>query len=548
MAWLSSHDGCSASETAAWPRENAAASLCFGQPAMEENGLESPPSRPPCQRPQKDGDRVKDKSQAPSSSAGKPKKSSEGSENELDQATLGSGISAQGAVDSQEAGPAAAKPKPEAFVLDLDDASAEAESAPLNPEEAARTFATAREMLDSPSLRQARATLDAIKNPPWKDSVSALSLIKDPSWKQAMASVESMNSSSLQQARAAVESLNNSSLKQAMASIQSMNSSSLQQARAAVESMNNSSLQQARAAVESMNSSSLQQAVAAVKTMNIPSLKLAMAAVDSINSSSLRQAVAAIESIKNPPWKQAMATVNAMDNASWRATAAALNSLNNSSLRSARAALDSLNLASWRSNFAGLDSLTNRSALRMAAAAVTSWGELNSPLLSYLASDEAPDLALLLREAAFDAPLDLIESGEFEKFEATAVDGQIVERLDRGDAVEQLPAVSRARLIACLVFLIAMASAIVDVIGVWQAYDFVQEKLSGAESSTEITETLATIPMDKLSLLDGHRVLTGDKVNLRTEPSEQSEIKALPQKGALLEVLEDGEVWIRVSV
>nr|WP_277818065.1 SH3 domain-containing protein [Pseudomonas putida] len=87
-----------------------------------------------------------------------------------------------------------------------------------------------------------------------------------------------------------------------------------------------------------------------------------------------------------------------------------------------------------------------------------------------------------------------------------------------------------------------------DVIGVWQAYDFVQEKLFGAESSTEITETLAAIPVDKLSLLEGHRVLTGDKVNLRTEPSEQSEIKALPQKGALLEVLEEGEVWIRVSV
>lgn len=461
---------------------------------------------------------MKDKSQAPSSSAGKPKNSSEGSENELNQATLGSGISAHEAVDSQEAGPAAAKPQTDAFVLDLDDATDEAKPAALNPEDAARTFATAREMLDSPSLRQARATLDAIKNPPWKDSVSALSLMKDPSWKQAMAS------------------------------IQSMNSSSLLQARAAVESFNNSSLQQARAAVESMNSSSLQQAMAAVKSMNIPSMKLAMATVDSFNSSSLRQAVAAIESIKNPPWKQAMAAVNAMDTASWRATAAALTSLNNSSLRSARAALDSLNLASWRSAFAGLDSLTNRSALRMAAAAVTSWGELNSPLLSYLASDEAPDLALLLREAAFNDPLDLIESGELEEFEATAVDSHIVERLDRGDAVEQLPAVSRARLIACLVFLIGMASAIVDVIGVWQAYDFVQEKLFGAESSTEITETLAAIPVDKLSLLEGHRVLTGDKVNLRTEPSEQSEIKALPQKGALLEVLEEGEVWIRVSV
>lgn len=491
---------------------------------------------------------MKDKSQAPSSSAGKPKKSSEGSENELDQATLGSGITAHEAVDSQGAEPVVAKPKPEAFVLDLDNATGEAEPAPQNPKEAARTLAKARDILDSPSLKQARATLDAIKNPPWKKTISALNLMKDSSWAQALASVQSMNTSSLQQARAVIESMNNSPLRQTLAAADSMNSSSLQQARAAVESFNSSSLRPTLAAVESMNSSSLQQAMAAVKSMNIPSMKLAMATVDSINSSSLRQAVAAIESIKNPPWKQAMAAVNAMDNASWRATAAALNSLNNSSLQSARAALDSLNLASWKSAFAGLDSLTNRSALRMAAAAVTSWGELNSPLLSYLASDEAPDLALLLREAAFDDPLDLIESGEFEEFEATAVDGQIVERLDRGDAVEQLPAVSRARLIACLVFLIGMASAIVDVIGVWQAYDFVQEKLFGAESSTEITGTLATIPVDKLSLLEGHRVLTGDKVNLRTEPSEQSEIKALPQKGALLQVLEDGEVWIRVSV
>lgn len=491
---------------------------------------------------------MKDKSQAPSSSAGKPKKSSESSENELDQAILGSGIAAHEAVDSQGAGAAAAKPKPEAFVLDLDNATGEAEPAPQSPKEAARTLAHARDILDSPTLKQARATLDAIGNAPWRKTISALNLMKDPSWKQALASVQSMNTSSLQQARAVVESMNNSPLRQTLAAAESMNSSSLLQARAAVESLNSSSLRPTLAAVESMNSSSLQQAMAAVKSMNIPSMKLAMATVDSFNSSSLRQAVAAIESIKNPPWKQAMAAVDAMDNASWRATAAALNSLNNSSLRSARAALDSLNLASWRSAFARLDSLTNRSALRMAAAAVTSWGQLNSPLLSYLASDEAPDLALLLREAAFDAPLDLIESGELEEFEATAVDGQIVERLDRGDTVEHLPAVSRARLIACIVFLISMASAIVNIIDLWQAYDFVQEKLSGVKSSTEITETLATIPVDKLSLLEGHRVLTGDKVNLRTEPSEQSEIKALPQKGALLEVLEDGEVWIRVSV
>ncbi|EKT4451384.1 hypothetical protein QEL87_002693 [Pseudomonas putida] len=491
---------------------------------------------------------MKDNSQAPSSSAGKPKNSSEGSVNELDKATLGSGIATHEAVDGQGAEPAAAKPKPGAFVLDLDNVTGEAEPAPQGQKEAARTLAIARDILDSPTLKQARATLDAMKNPPWKETISALPLMKVPSWKHTMASVQAMDSASLRQARAAVESMNNSPLRLSLAAVESMNSSSLQQARAAVEAFNSSSLKPTLAAVEPMNSSSLQQAMAAVKSMNLPSIKLAMAAVDSINSSSLKQAVAAIESIKNPPWKQTMAAVNAMDNASWRATAAALNALNNSSLRSARAALDSLNLAYWRSAFAGLDSLSNSSALRIAAATVTSWGELKSPLLGYLASEGAPDLALLLREAVFDDPLNLIESGGFEELEAAAVDGQIVERLESGDGVEQLSAAYRARLIAYLVVLINVTSALVDVIGVWQAYDFVQEKLFGAKAPTEVTETLAKIPADKLSLLKGLRVLNGDKVNLRTEPSDQSEIKALPQKGALLEVLEDGEVWIRVSV
>lgn len=492
---------------------------------------------------------MKDKRQAPSNTAEEQNPNSIVLGNDLDRSALGA-IPSDGTVAAanQAAEARRMETEPAALVIDLDDSADQPAPGSLDLNEAAQALARARDILDSNTLRQARATLDTIQNPPWKETIAALAVMKDPSWKHAMASIQEMDSASLRQARAAVESMNNSPLRLSLAAVESMNSSSLQQARAAVEAFNSSSLRPTLAAVESMNSSSLQQAMAAVKSMNIPSIKLAMAAVDSINSSSLREAVAVIESIKNPPWKQTMAAVNAMDNASWKATAAALDALNSSSLRSARAALDSLNLASWRSAFAGLDSLTNSSALRIAAAAVTSWGELKSPLLSYLASDGAPDLSLLLREAVFDDALDLIESGEFEELEAAAVDGQIVERLESGDGVEQLSAASRARVIAYLVVLISVASALVDVIGVWQAYDFVQEKLFGAKTPTEVTETLAKIPADKLSLLKGLRVLNGDKVNLRTEPSDQSEIKALPQKGALLEVLEDGEVWIRVSV
>lgn len=397
--------------------------------------------------------------------------------------------------------------------------------------------------LDPPSittLEQAKAslnamdTLNSISNKPWLKTMALIDSINNPPWKKAMAIIQAIENPPWKQAMAAFETMENPPWRQALAAVDSIENQPWRQAIAAIDSIENPTWKQALAAVESINNPSWKQTMAVIESVENPPWKQALAAVDSINNPSWIKAMEAIESAQNPPWKQAIET--------------ALQSVNNPGLRAARAALDSLKVSSWRNALAELDAITSSSALRMAAVAIESWGDLHSPLLGYLASDEARDLTAILGEVALQNPESFLSSDTIEHSDLPALERQIVGLLDSGDAIEQLPATARSHLLQYAIYLCHFAKVIMYLIAVWQAVDFVQGKLSSAKSSADVKGSIAQIPQEQASLLSGHRVLIRDKVNLRTQPSEKSEIKALPKIGAVLEVLEDGEVWIRVSI
>lgn len=388
--------------------------------------------------------------------------------------------------------------------------------------EPARASITAMDSLNSISNQpwmKTMALIESINNPPWKKDMAMIGSIENPPWKKAMAAIEAMENPPWRNALAAADSINNPSWRQAIA---------------AIESIENPPWKQALAAVDTMNNPAWKKAMAIIESIENPPWKQALAANDSINNPPWIKAMAAIESAKNPPWKQAME--------------AALQSIDNPGLKAARAALESLKVSSWKNAFTELDSITSSAALRMAAVAIESWGDLHSPLIGYLATDEAPDISSILGEVALQYPESFFSSNTVEHSDVPAMERQIVDLLDCGDAIEQLPEIARAHLLQYMAYLYHFMKVIMYLTTVWQAVVFVQGQLSDAKSPAEVKESIAQTPQEQASLLSGHRVLIGDKVNLRTSPSEKSEIKALPKMGAVLEVLEDGEVWIRVSV
>ncbi|MNR45849.1 hypothetical protein D3C85_1647430 [compost metagenome] len=82
----------------------------------------------------------------------------------------------------------------------------------------------------------------------------------------------------------------------------------------------------------------------------------------------------------------------------------------------------------------------------------------------------------------------------------------------------------------------------------WQAADFVNDKLSGVKKPTEIRQILEQLPHEQLGLLTGYRILIRDGVILRSSASKQSDVLGRPQIGTLVEVLEEGDAWIKVSI
>ncbi|MNO35744.1 hypothetical protein D3C76_257990 [compost metagenome] len=423
----------------------------------------------------------------------------------------------------------------------LPEQAGEREAPSIGVDSTARTGADlSLDPLGITTLEQAKAsltamdTLNSISNKPWLKTMALIDSINNPPWKKAMAMIEAIENPPWKQAMAAMQAIENPSWRNALAAADSINNPSWKKAMAAIESIENPRWKQALTAANSLNNPAWKKAMEVIESAENPRWKQSLAAADSINNPSWIKAMAAIESAQPPRWKQAMDV--------------ALQSINNPGLQTARAALESLKVSSWRNAFTELNSITSSSALRMAAVAIGSWGDLDSPLLGYLASDEAHDISAILAEVALQNPESLFSSDTAEHEDVPAMERQIFEKIDSGDAVGQLPAPARAHLLQYMMYLYHFMNVIMYLMNVWQAVAFAQGELSDAKSPAEVKACIAQIPQDQASLLSGHRVLIGDKVKLRTQPSEKSEIKALPKIGAILEVLEDGEVWIRVSV
>ena len=280
------------------------------------------------------------------------------------------------------------------------------------------------------------------------------------------------------------------------------------------------------------------QAAATLKAMNNnSSLKAAAAAVEAMNNNSgLKATAAAIEAMSN--------------NSGLKAAAAAVEAMNNNSgLKAAAAAIEAMNKSSGlRAAAAAIEAMNKSSGLRAAAAALKAWGDQESPLLAYLATNVSPDISGLV-EAAGAAQTRALAFGEAAVIRVMpALEGEIVELLRNGNAVEQLPKPAIAHLLEYVWYLYHAAQFFVLVVAMWQAVDFLKEKLSIVHKPTEIHQVLEQLPQEKLDLLTGYRVLIRNKVVLRSFATTQSEVLARPQIGTLVEVLEEGEAWIKVSV
>jgi hypothetical protein len=182
------------------------------------------------------------------------------------------------------------------------------------------------------------------------------------------------------------------------------------------------------------------------------------------------------------------------------------------------------------------------------ASALTSYQELvnSSALARFIISESGSRALQSLRD------IDPFDGSEF----AEAVDVQtpalseeeIVGFLSDGGEPSSLPNQAYSYLRVCLTYLHRMAKVILTVVAIWQAYDFLEEKLQGASSATEVREVIRELPSEQRNLLYSYRVVIRDRVILRDGPGTHYADVGRLQLGTPLEVLEVQERWVKVSV
>lgn len=171
----------------------------------------------------------------------------------------------------------------------------------------------------------------------------------------------------------------------------------------------------------------------------------------------------------------------------------------------------------------------------------------SSPLLHYLTSDRAPDFSEIIKaerrkyvsvKAAGDGRLIKVDS---------ALEGEIVSLLSSG-GTEALPKAALSYLREYFRYLVRTMEFLVLIVAVAQAYEYLEGKLDGVRNPEEVRTVISALPDDQRVLLSSYRVLTRDRVILRSSPDKHSDDLGRLQIGTPVEVLDETDAWVKVAV
>ncbi len=175
-------------------------------------------------------------------------------------------------------------------------------------------------------------------------------------------------------------------------------------------------------------------------------------------------------------------------------------------------------------------------------------GIQGSPLLSYLSSDDAPDLfELITAEGA--AAVSVKVTGDIRVAKADSeMEGEIVSVLAKGGDTSALPKPALAYLREYYLLLFHIMELFVLLVAVPQALEYLNGKLVGADQPETVRQVISDLPEHQRELLSGYRILTRDRVILRSAPDKQSDDLGRLPLGTPVEVLDTSGAWIKVEV
>jgi hypothetical protein len=185
---------------------------------------------------------------------------------------------------------------------------------------------------------------------------------------------------------------------------------------------------------------------------------------------------------------------------------------------------------------------------KLASAAVKAWNDRESPLLTYLSSNDAVDLSVFAHTAQAEQTGTIANEDLTPLLVNPELETEIVSQLKSGCTAQELPASAKSHLMLYLSYLYKLIMFILVLVEIWQAIDFLNAKLAAVEKPADVKEVIAKLPLEQKRLLAGHRVVNAHRVILRARSLSGSDALARLGLGNVLEVLEDSEAWVKVSV
>ncbi|MFK3906671.1 SH3 domain-containing protein [Pseudomonas monteilii] len=302
-------------------------------------------------------------------------------------------------------------------------------------------------------------------------------------------------------------------------------------------------------ALKGLDSPALRAAAKMAKLLDNPALKAAAGMAKMWDNPALRSAMQMARLVDNPALKSAREMAKLVDNPALKSALEMVKLTDNPALRAA----------------AGMVKLSENSALQAAAEMSKIWKsslllELSPQVLKAFEGLPSSTLSNSLYSGLVSSPSKIVKGEGVSRIDISAtgdvrvmktdpdLEVQIVDAIVNGRGIESLPKSAGEYLREYLIFLMFLLEAFVLLVDVPQSVEYLASKLDGVKEAKEIRQVVSEIPDEHRARLSNYRVLTRDRVMLRSGPDKLSADLGRLQIGTPMEVLAESGGWVNVYV
>ncbi|MFV2949747.1 SH3 domain-containing protein [Pseudomonas japonica] len=170
----------------------------------------------------------------------------------------------------------------------------------------------------------------------------------------------------------------------------------------------------------------------------------------------------------------------------------------------------------------------------------------SSSLARLLVAESAERTLQSLEELLAHSQPDPVDRVDDER--AEVAEEEVVDLLSRGGQLTQLSKQAFAQLVTVWRVLKWLAGILVFLVSVAQAYEYLEKKLEGVTSAQEVQDVIKELSSEHRTLLKSYRVVIREQAVLRAGPGSGSDETGRLHLGDRVEVLEERDGWIKVSV